>query len=275
MGRLEETERLYRETLERLPDDLMSRNGLASVLRETKRLREAERLYRETLRRWPHDLTARSGLGDVLREMDRLPELEHLRSRWTKMDHSANSKRIFSELAAGRPLTANRKEVSVADLAGLLNRLIADISAISDPNRGLRWTVSGGERLLDTRLMLDLDLLEQAVMNVLDNAAKYSYENSPVNIELTTSDKFLIISVSNRGLPITPLDARKIVDRGFRGAQAETVTAEGMGIGLWVTDQLLKVQGGTLEIVPTSAEGITVVRLRFSLAAPRWTRSRA
>ena len=273
--RLPEAEELYRETLQRLPNDLIARNGLAELLREARRLPEAEELYRETLHRSPNDLTARNGLAELLREMDRLPEIEQLRSLWTKMDHSANTRRIFSDLAGGRVPALNKQEVAGVELVRLLNRLITDMRAISSPSRGLRWAVSDDRRLLDIRLVLDLDLFQQAVMNVLDNAAKYSNANSLVNIDVTTGDNFLIISVSNRGLPITPSDARRIVERGFRGANAMKVTQEGLGIGLWVTDQILRIQGATLEIIPTSAEGNTVVSLRFPLVAPRRTRSRA
>src|SRR5260221_5160966 len=67
LGRLDEAERLYQDTIARFPEGIVARNALAHLLRLQGRLAEAVSLYRETLERFSEHQLARAGLGDVAR----------------------------------------------------------------------------------------------------------------------------------------------------------------------------------------------------------------
>jgi len=50
------------------------------------------------------------------------------------------------------------------------------------------------------------------------------------------------------------------------GAVARLVAGEGSGIGLWIADEIMKAHGGILDIIPTTPERITRIRLMFPIA---------
>jgi tetratricopeptide (TPR) repeat protein len=77
-GRLVEAEQVYRETMKRFPEYEITRNGLAEVLKAQGRLVEAEQVYRETMKRFPEREIPRNGLAEVLKAQGRLPEAEQV-----------------------------------------------------------------------------------------------------------------------------------------------------------------------------------------------------
>jgi tetratricopeptide (TPR) repeat protein len=64
------------ETVERFPDDVFARNGLAAVLRAQKRYVDAEAVYRDTVKRFPDNVFVRNGLAEVLKAQKRYVDAE-------------------------------------------------------------------------------------------------------------------------------------------------------------------------------------------------------
>jgi signal transduction histidine kinase/putative methionine-R-sulfoxide reductase with GAF domain len=115
----------------------------------------------------------------------------------------------------------------------------------------------------------DRNLFEQAMGNLLDNAGKYSYINTTVQIfgELK-KDKFRV-SISNKGIPIRSGEDKLFVQRLVRGARAERMTGEGSGIGLWIVDNIMKAHNGHIIIEPTPPSGCTEIKLAFPIGKAR------
>jgi len=78
VNRVAAAEALYRDTIERFPQVVVARNGLAEVLKMQERLEEAEALYRDTKERFQQNVVARNGLAEVLKMQERLEEAEAL-----------------------------------------------------------------------------------------------------------------------------------------------------------------------------------------------------
>ncbi|MGD1102921.1 MAG: tetratricopeptide repeat protein [Terriglobia bacterium] len=74
--KLTEAEAVYRETVDRFPDNVVARNGLAEVLKAAEKLTEAEAVYRETVDRFPDDVVARTGLAYLMKDAHKLQEAE-------------------------------------------------------------------------------------------------------------------------------------------------------------------------------------------------------
>jgi signal transduction histidine kinase len=64
-------------------------------------------------------------------------------------------------------------------------------------------------------------------------------------------------------LPIKSNETALCKQREWRSELAESVTSEGSGIGLWIVDEIMKAHGGYLEIVPTTENNQTEVKLIF------------
>ena len=100
----------------------------------------------------------------------------------------------------------------------------------------------------------DDELLRRALVNLLDNAIKYSPENSTIVVNVATMPKFYRITVTDSGTGI-PADARELIfDRFFRvnAARSSDISAHGTGagLGLAIAREIVELHGGTLTLNP-------------------------
>jgi signal transduction histidine kinase len=148
----------------------------------------------------------------------------------------------------------------------ILSEAAADHELLTNPTRGIRFRVDGRfySLLGVINVEIDPDLLEQAISNLLDNAAKYSFPNTRIDIGwgLTRGDRFHL-TVLNKGLTIRAEEVRTCRDRGWRGSMAAATTGEGSGIGLWIVDNIMQAHNGELVVIPTTANGMTEIKLVF------------
>jgi signal transduction histidine kinase len=185
-----------------------------------------------------------------------------------KAQHVVANLGMIADLARGKDIRPNCSVFSYSSLIKMLIEASQDTELMIDPRRQIRFNVSRESFLwpmvLDkVRIELDPDLLEQAVNNVFDNAAKYSYESTIVEILGSQSDGMFYITVRNVGLPIRGEETRLCLLREWRGKRARMTTQEGSGIGLWIVDNIMRVHGGRLIVLPTTAESQTEVKLGF------------
>ncbi len=192
--------------------------------------------------------------------------LQTIRSLCRKAKRVTTSMKLFAALARGEAIPVVTTRLDYGDLIKLLNEAVPDNQLMVDPYRRITFNIDAKsfEVLYKKAVFVDRDLFEQTINNLLDNAGKYSYPNSEVKIHggLTRSDEFFI-SVANEGLPIRPLQVKEAVERGWRGDQAQWSTGEGSGIGLWIVDNIMQALKGRLEIIPTTNNDVTQVRLLF------------
>lgn len=103
-------------------------------------------------------------------------------------------------------------------------------------------------------VMGDRNRLRQVFVNILDNAFKYSDTGGIVTINTSFGEKFIKISVSDTGCGIPAADLPHVKEKFFKG----NATRRGSGIGLAVTDEIVCLHGGTLEIESKEGSGTTV-----------------
>jgi signal transduction histidine kinase len=91
----------------------------------------------------------------------------------------------------------------------------------------------------------DPDHLRGAVLNLLDNAVKYSRENVRVEVEVEQGDQDLaIVRVRDQGIGIPPSETKRIFGRFYRTPWALTQRVKGTGLGLFIVAQTAKRHGG-------------------------------
>lgn len=103
---------------------------------------------------------------------------------------------------------------------------------------------------------------EEAVCNLLDNALKYTPAGGTVTVKVKNYEMFSAIRVSDTGLGISEGEQAKIFGRFYRAPGA--YQAEGVGIGLYLTRQIVEKQGGYVKVESTPGKGST-----FSFYIPR------
>lgn len=107
----------------------------------------------------------------------------------------------------------------------------------------------------------DFVLVEQALLNLLDNALKYSPEGVPIEISVHLSNEYLFIDVQDYGPGIPAKDLPRIFEKFYRVRQMPN-TGGGVGLGLAIAKGILDAHQATLEAIPGEISGV-VFRIGF------------
>jgi two-component system sensor histidine kinase KdpD len=110
----------------------------------------------------------------------------------------------------------------------------------------------------------DAELLALAVVQLLDNASKYSRPGTAVEVRVDSDEESAIISVTNAGQPIRAEERERIFERFYRGRRSRH-NAPGTGLGLYVARKIIRAQGGALEVDRSYADDKGT---RFRLTLP-------
>ena len=188
-----------------------------------------------------------------------------LRGLCRKSKSVVDSLKVIEKLARGEAI---EPKLGILDYDSTIRMLITasqDAEFMIDPRREIKFIVKR-DSFLSMRgrvILVDHDLLEQAVNNIFDNAGKYSFSRSEVSITVGFTNGDFWISVRNRGYTIQPQEVDLCVQREWRGEKARNSTQEGSGIGLWIVSHIMKAHDGFLKIEPTTSDNYTDVRLIF------------
>jgi signal transduction histidine kinase len=101
----------------------------------------------------------------------------------------------------------------------------------------------------------DEGLLSTVIANVLDNAVKYSFNDTEIRIAATETKSHVLVSVRNFGICVAPEERERIFERYYRGAMAQRTTATGMGIGLFLARKIMTTLGGEVSADFKTAAG--------------------
>lgn len=122
-----------------------------------------------------------------------------------------------------------------------------------------RACYGSGQELL---AMYDARWTQEALVNVLDNAVKYSPAGSTVTVMVRALELFVCINVEDEGMGVPEEERAKIFGRFYRGANA--VQEEGCGVGLYLTRMILQKEGGYVRVQPRREGGSS-----FQIYLPR------
>jgi PAS domain S-box-containing protein len=103
----------------------------------------------------------------------------------------------------------------------------------------------------------DKGRLEQVIINLLSNAIKYSPDAKKVEMALRATSETAIISVRDYGVGISQEQRQKIFERFYRVAGPKKGAALGLGIGLYIVDEIVKQHQGTISVESTLGIGST------------------
>lgn len=110
--------------------------------------------------------------------------------------------------------------------------------------------------------MWDREAVARAVLNLIDNAMKYSDEQKDIVVELRQENDFVVIAVRDRGIGIDPRELSRIFNPYYRAQFSDTQTRRGAGLGLTLVQQIVESHGGSVEVESEPGVGSTF-RLLF------------
>ncbi|MEO6210984.1 MAG: ATP-binding protein [Gemmatimonadaceae bacterium] len=236
----------------------IERVRLVAEAERAEALREADRLKDALLASVSHDLrtpltTIKALAHDIADDGDeRAATIEQQADRLNRMVADLLD---LSRLNAGElPV---RAELNTAE--DVVGAAIQQVSA-AFAGRELRTSIAWSEPVLVGRF--DFVHALRILVNLLENAHKYSPRSEPVDIELSRTGTMIAISVADRG-PGVPAAERERIFEPFYRPERSTPDAGSAGLGLSIALRLAMVQGGTLTYEDRSGGGSV-----FTLALP-------
>jgi signal transduction histidine kinase len=112
-------------------------------------------------------------------------------------------------------------------------------------------------------LTTDRQLLSRVLQNLVDNAIKYSAEDSPCELAASADGDHILFSVRDYGIGIERDEQPRIFERFYQVDSSSTRTYRGSGLGLSLVREVLEKLGGTIEVESEPGEGS-----RFTVRLP-------
>jgi len=230
----------------------VERARLEEQANQAQVLKATERLQSALLNSISHDLrtplSTISGVLDSLEEVEsgavqvsmnretRLDLLETAREEANRLNRLVGNLLDMTRLEAGA-LRLNLTEADVQDLIG------SSLARQAERLRDHPISVTLAEDL--PAVNVDFVLIEQVLVNLLDNAAKYSEPGTPIEVEAAClPDGRVRLAVLDRGLGIPTEELDKVFDKFYRLRHAQG--ASGIGLGLSICKGIIEAHGGQI-----------------------------
>lgn len=141
-------------------------------------------------------------------------------------------------------------EIKTTDVAlkPLLNSIIEQARQTAQ-NHSL--TLKIGE--IPENCRLDPEMIRIMLLNLLENAAKYSPSDKPVTLHASTEDTTLVLEVSDRGPGFSEAELSEVFKKYTRGQR--TAEVPGTGLGLYIVHQIVELHNGQIELRPRTGGG--------------------
>jgi two-component system phosphate regulon sensor histidine kinase PhoR len=107
------------------------------------------------------------------------------------------------------------------------------------------------------RMHIDRTSFPSIILNLFENAVKYSPEQSTIVVTLKTQANKIIFSISDEGIGIDNKEKALIFQKFYRVGNEETRKTKGTGLGLYITDYLVKQHGGNITVKNNIPKGST------------------
>jgi two-component system, OmpR family, sensor histidine kinase KdpD len=233
----------------------LERVQLQSAAEQAEALREADRVKDALLASVSHDLrtpltTIKAVAHDIAMDGDdRAIVVEEEADR---LNRFVSDLLDLSRLNGSSLVTTEL--VAVEDVIGVA---LQQLSGASDSKR-LRAVLDPAEPLLVGRLSF-VDTL-RAVVNLIENAIKYSPEDSAIDISARREGEWIVLQIADRGPGVASEDRKQIFEPFFRGSRGRERL--GTGLGLAIARRSAELQGGSLDYAPRQGGG-SVFTLRL------------
>ncbi|HEY0057374.1 MAG TPA: PAS domain S-box protein [Pedobacter sp.] len=159
----------------------------------------------------------------------------------------------ISRIEAGK-LDLKEEEFDISDV---LNELISDLQVFTTTHS---LNIKNNHRVT---IKADKNRIIQAISNLVMNAVKYSSNSEAVEISSNVKDKFLIFSVTDFGIGIAEHQKQFLFDRFHQIERSNTGTGFNLGLGLYISKEIINRGGGELWLESKLGEGST-----FSFSLP-------
>ncbi|TWT99968.1 Aerobic respiration control sensor protein ArcB [Botrimarina colliarenosi] len=263
------------ELLPRIADNAIARHRLMRQLYESEQAaaaarEEAERASRvksQFLTSISHELrtplTAILGFTELVRRNPQGPDADRMLEMMGKS--GVHLSEILDDLIDIAKIEAETLQIApvVCDFPSII-KSTCDLLALRASDKGLRlsYTIDPDA---PTTVRMDPVRFRQVLINLLNNAIKFTDRGEIVCEASCEEDDGLVVRVTDTGTGIAPETAARIFTPFVQGSSSAENLRTGVGLGLAISKRLAQMMGGDLEIEQTSTNGTTFV---FTVKAP-------
>ena len=240
--------------------------------RTERGLRESNRLKDEFLATLSHEL--RTPLNVIL-GWTRMLLNDHLSEKARKhalglIDRNAHAQaQLVNDLVDMSRMTTGKLQIELEPLpvVPVLEAAIENVRPAADAKE---LTIHTAWHVRDVNVLADATRLQQVLWNLLSNAVKFTPNGGRISMSAERAGRFIRIAVADTGIGIDPPFLPHVFDRFRQADSATTRRYGGLGLGLAIVHDLVRLHGGDVEVRSAGVDkGATfVVTFRASEAAP-------
>ncbi len=235
--------------------------GVVAVFHDISDLKQLEKVRRDFVANVSHELrtpvTVIKGCAETLLTGAMVTDPERAATFLEKINRHADRLAsliadllTLSELESGETLP-DLAPVTIAGVAAHVATLLEEKAR----KKGIRvdlGSLAGAPQVLAHR-----GKLEQVLVNLLDNAIKYTPDNGTITLSAASEGDMVVIRVADTGIGIPPADLPRIFERFYRVDAARSRDQGGTGLGLAIVKHIIQLHGGRVSVESTPGRGST------------------
>lgn len=230
-----------------LLDDHMKLWGVLAVLQDVTRERKLEDLRREFLGDVSHELrtplTYLQGYTEAL--LDNMVKNEEERSRYLNiiLEETLRLRRLVDELLDLSHIEAGHLDIKKNSISieSIVEKVSKKVHPLCDSKKiELEIDIQGDIPLI----VADEDRIEQVLINLVDNAVRYSPKDSKVTVKVRPSDEGVIVTVKDSGQGIPPEELPFVWERFYKVDKSRERKKSGTGLGLAIVKKIVELHNG-------------------------------
>lgn len=243
----------------------IERVRLTEQARETALLAESDRLRTALFNSISHEL--RTPLASIVGSVSSLTEAEGVYTEKARrelleniQEGASRMERVISNLLDSARLESGMMQLKI-DWCDIQDIIGTALQRLRERTQQYQLDIRVAEDI--SLIKGDCVLLEQVVLNLIDNAMKYSPQGSLISITAQMESDTVLVSVMDNGVGIPEEDLGKVFDKFYRVQQPKQVS--GTGLGLSICKGIIEAHSGDIWAERRSSGG-TIIRFRLPLA---------
>jgi two-component system, OmpR family, phosphate regulon sensor histidine kinase PhoR len=242
-----------------LRDERGQQIGALVVLNDVTRLRRLENIRRDFVSNVSHEIktpiTAIKGFVETLRDGAVKDPEDAVRFLGIIEKHVDRLEAIIEDLLNLSKIEQASEKTGISLVESQMSDILQNalqVCHVAVADKKIEIDTSCAESI---KASVDPTLLEQAIVNLLDNAVKYSDEGGTIRLEVSKEKDSVVIAVQDHGCGISKKHLPRLFERFYRVDKARSRQLGGTGLGLAIVKHIVQAHGGDITVNSTSGKG--------------------
>ena len=237
--------------------------GLVLVLHDITELRRLEQVRAEFVANVSHELrtplTAIKGYLETLLDEPSPDPITYRRFLGVAHTHADRLGRLVNDLMNLSDIEMGKIRLNQERLP--LMEVVNEVSGIYEQEAVKKGILLVNQVPEDVHVYADRDRVSQIILNLIDNALKYTSSNGQITFAIKATDgnaNYVMLQIHDTGQGIPPADLPRITERFYRVDKARSREEGGTGLGLAIVKHLVHLHNGNIQIESELGKGTTV-----------------